>query len=327
MSLRVVLASLAAAGWLAVAGGAAFGEDAPPSPRLLAVNQDESTISIIDTARNSVAAAVKVARSPAVLALSRDQRFAYVTHPDAAKVSVIDVVTAKVRSVFAVPGEPFGIAADPSGRLFVGDWSGNAVRVIDSGDGKVLKEIEVGKAPAWIVAAADGRRVFVADRESDFVSVIDAQALAVEKTLPVGRAPFALQLSPDGKRLYVVNAQGGDLTIYDAGTLELISTVKVGAMPYGVAATADGTRVLVTNQQSGSVSVIDASNWSVAATGRVGRYPEGIAILPDDTRAYVANWFGGDVSVIDPRSGKELTRIKTGSGVRSLAIARPQPGR
>lgn len=312
--------ALVASGLL-LAGTAVYGDGGRPSPRLIAVNQDDSTISFIATATNDVISTLHVARSPAVLALSRDERFAYITHPDAGKISVVDIGKAEVRSVFSVPGEPFGIAAVSSSQLFVGDWSGNVVRVIDAGSGDVLKEIGVGKSPAWIVAAPDGGRVFVADRESDAVSVIDTHALVVTKTLSIGKAPFALQLSVDGKRLYVANAQGGDLTVFDVENLKKISTVRVGAMPYGVAATQDGRRVLVTNQQSGSVSIIGTSDWSVAATVRVGRYPEGIALLRDDTRAYVANWFGSDISVIDLQASKEISRIKAGSGVRSLVVA------
>jgi YVTN family beta-propeller protein len=98
-------------------------------------------------------------------------------------------------------------------------------------------------------------------------------------------------------------------------------------MPYGVAASIDGNRLFVANQSSGSVAVLDSHDMRVIANEKVGRFPEGIVIEPHGAKAYVANWFSGDVSVLDVASGREVKRIPTGGGSRTLAIATPGSAR
>jgi YVTN family beta-propeller protein len=41
---------------------------------------------------------------------------------------------------------------------------------------------------------------------------------------------------------------------------------------------------------------------------------------PDGRKAYVVNWSSGDVSVLDGENGRELKRIKVGSGARGVAV-------
>ena len=58
----------------------------------------------------------------------------------------------------------------------------------------------------------------------------------------------------------------------------------------------------------------------VLRQAKVGRFPEGIVVEPRGGKAYVANWFSGDVSVLDVASGRELKRLSTGGGARTLAV-------
>jgi len=292
--------------------------------RIYVLSQAGAALSAIEDGAEMVAFSIPLDKAPAALALAPDGTRAYVTHPDLGKVSVVDLDGRRVLRSFAIAGSPFGIAVTADGRLFVADWNGAHVSVIDAGDGKPVKTIEVERAPAHVLLTPDEKLLFVANRESDSVSAVRTADLAVAATIPVGRAPFALALSPDATRLYVGNVQSANVSVIDTARLETVETLQSGAMPYGAAVTPDGSRTLITNQQASTVSVLERSVGQPTAI-RVGAYPEGIAVTADGKRAYVANWFSDDISVLDLATSSETRRIKCPGGPRGIAILHPIP--
>lgn len=286
--------------------------------RLLVVSQQGATLSEIDPERGEVVATVALDAAPAGLAVQTATRRAFVTHPDLGQISVVDIDQRRVERKLTVPGAPFGIAVTTKGLVFVADWNGNHVSVLDQNGAGDRRSVEVGRAPALLTLSHDEAALFVANRESDSVSVVHTSDLKVVATIAVGRAPFASALSPDGQRLYVGNVQGASVSVIDTARLIGLEALASGAMPYGAAVTPDGTHVLVTNQHSGTVSMLGGTR--PPKTIRVGGFPEGIAVGRGGTRAYVANWFSDDVSVLDLAAASEVRRIKCPSGPRSIAV-------
>ncbi|WBT37186.1 YVTN family beta-propeller repeat protein [Hyphomicrobium sp. DMF-1] len=303
--------------WLAFASASLGAE------KLYVLSQTGAKLTEIDLATHQLGASVALEKAPAALTFSRDSKLAYVTHPDLGKISVVSLGGQKVLRTISVPGSPFGIAVAGNGRIYVADWNGADVAVLEPSDNGATQPriLKVGRAPAHVLLTPDETTLFVANRESDSVSVIRASDLEVVATIAVGRAPFAMALSPDAKRLYVGNVQGGSVSVIDTAALAVVETIKSGAMPYGAAVTPDGARVLVTNQQSSTVAVLEAGGAPRPGV-RVGGYPEGVAIDASGHFAYVANWFSDDVSVLDLASLKEIRRIKCPGGPRSVVIAR-----
>jgi YVTN family beta-propeller protein len=292
--------------------------------RVYVLSQAGAALSAIADDGDKIAFSIALDKAPAALALAPGAGIAYVTHPDLGRVSVVDLAERRVLRSFAVAGSPFGIAAAKDGRLFVADWNGAHVSVLDARDGGLAKTIAVGRAPAHVLLTADETLLFVANRESDSVSAVRTADLSIAATIPVGKAPFPLALSPDGGNLYVGNVQAGTVSIIDTARLEVMETLPSGAMPYGAAVTPDGARALITNQQANTVSVLERGGALPSAI-KVGGYPEGIAVSPDGARAYVANWFSDDVSVIDLARLSELHRIKCPGGPRGIVISQSLP--
>jgi YVTN family beta-propeller protein len=312
LALAAVLASLAG------------GDGADAGERIYVVSQAGAALSEIEDGADKPSFSIPLDPAPAALALAPRAAFAYVTHPDLGKVSVVDLHARTVVRSVAVEGSPFGIAATGDGRLFIGDWNGSHVSMIAPDGKESTKKLEVGRAPAHLLLTPDETLLFVANRESDNVSVIRTDRFSVIATIPVGRAPFAMALSPDAVRLYVGNVQGGSVSVIDTAKLAVVETVSSGSMPYGAAVTPDGSRVLITNQQADRVSLIERGVAQPVAI-KVGGYPEGVGVNADGTRAYVANWFSDDVSVLDLGSLSEIRRIKCPGGPRGIAISRRSP--
>jgi YVTN family beta-propeller protein len=82
----------------------------PDGATALVVSTGDATLSAIDVRTRERAAVVRLAPGPKVIALSRDGRRAYVTHPEIGALTLIDVATMTVLRHLAVPNAPDGVA-------------------------------------------------------------------------------------------------------------------------------------------------------------------------------------------------------------------------
>lgn len=112
-----------------------------------------------------------------------------------------------------VAGVPWGLARVDNNAG--GSTREGSVTVINTSDGKILKEIVVGLHPNDIIAGKDGKFIYVANSNSDNVSVINTASDEVTETISLrlgqqanpffGDSPNALCLSADNKTLWVAN--------------------------------------------------------------------------------------------------------------------------
>jgi YVTN family beta-propeller protein len=282
----------------------------PDGSRLYVANQSDGTVSVIDTATNTVVGEpIPVVVAPYAVAVSPDGSRVYVTSlyvGPGGTVSVIDTATnTTLGDPIDVGGSyHFGVAVSPDGsRVYVTNGVDNTVSVIDTATNTVVGDpIPVGSSPVAVAVSPDGSRVYVANQFDNTVSVIDtATNTVVGDPIPVGLEPSGVAVSPDGSRVYVANQTGNTVSVIDTATNTVVGDpIPVGDLPHAVAVSSDGSRVYVTNFFGATVSVIDtATNTVVGDPIPVGTHPLGVAVSPDGSRLYVANQSDGTVSVID----------------------------
>jgi len=106
--------ALAAAGVLAVfglsAGMPSSLSAAAAGSRAYVTNNTDNTVSVIDTATNTVTATIAVGSLPYGVAVSPDGSHAYVTNYGGGTVSVIDTATNAVTATIPVGSDPIGVA-------------------------------------------------------------------------------------------------------------------------------------------------------------------------------------------------------------------------
>ncbi len=171
------------------------------------------------------------------------------------RINAIRVEDGVTRSA-TLGGRPYDVVVGPGGnQLFVSDWSGRQVLVIDPKELRVVKKIGVGEHPNQMALHKDGR-LFVACASSNSVSVIDTKRGIVTETIstslfpraPAGSTPDALAISPDGEWLYVANADNNCIAcieIEDAKKSLVRGFIPTGWYPTSVAVTTDGKNILV----------------------------------------------------------------------------------
>ena len=269
-------------------------------------NQGDDSVSVIDTATNTVTTTITVGDGPLWVAISPDGATAYVTHPGGLPddpsghtVSVIDTATNTVTTTVPVGDHPIAVAVSADGtRAYVSLMGEDTVSVIDTASNTVVDSITVGDSPGGLAISPDGATLYVANGNGHTVSVIDTATNAVTATITVGDFLAGVAVSPDGGTVYVTNTSDGAVSVIDTAIPAVIDTIVVGGNPSIVAVSPDGATVYVTNSADDTLSVIKTATNTVIATVTVGDAPRGLVVSPDGTRAYLSNMGDDTVSVI-----------------------------
>ena len=115
----------------------------PDGARAYVVNESSGTVSVIDTATNTVTTHIPVPDYPLRAALSPDGAWLYVVSYPNDRVSVIDIATNAVIADITVSDDPREVTIHPDGtRLYV--VCANAVKVIDTATTTITATIGVG---------------------------------------------------------------------------------------------------------------------------------------------------------------------------------------
>ena len=289
----------------------------------------QGTVSVINTATDTVVATVPVGSEPNGVAITPNGEFAYVANSTGNDVSVINTYTDTVVATVPVASGAWDVAISPNGAFaYVTNYSstGGVVSVINTSTNTVVATVPltspVGSytSPIGVAITPDGAYAYVTDNANDYVSVIDAATNAVVATVPLGD-PLAnlwgVAITPDGAFAYA--ADGDSVSVINTSTNTVVATVADPSSRY-VAITPDGAFAYVTNQGSNNVAVISTSTNTVVATVPVGTSPFGVAITPDGALVYVTNYDDDSVSVINTSTNTVVATVGVGSGPSEVAL-------
>ncbi len=287
-------------------------------PFAYVTNFMSDTVSVIDTATQTVVATIPVGSRPIGVAVSPDGSWVYVANYAGGTVSVIDTAAnAVIATVSLASSFPIGIAISPDGsRVYVTHETTGAVSVINTATNAVIATISVGIPGDDLTGIAvnpSGTRAYVVHSQTFQVSVIDTSTNTVITTIPVGVFPVGVAVHPSGQWVYVANQGSNDVSVIDATTNTVAATVAVGSGPTGIVVNPSGSRVYVTNQGNNTVSVINAATNALVTTIPVGTAPFGVSVTPDGSRVYVVNRGSNNVSVINAATNTVIATVSVGN--------------
>jgi YVTN family beta-propeller protein len=278
-------------------------------------NQVAGTVSVIDTATNTVTATIPVGSLPQPrqafgVAVTPAGNKVYVTFLDSNIVRVIDTATNTVTTTatsLGLNGRLTGVAVTPDGsKVYVASDASNIVRVIDTATNTVTARIPIGPpcalpscgSPAFGAAVTpDGKKIYVTANGT--VVVIDTTTNAVTATITVSGINTGVAVTPDGSKVYVATTDNGTVSVIDTATNRLTATIPVGGRLFGLAVTPNREKVYVTGNLGSTVSVISTMTDTVTGTTSGFNNPQGVAVTPDGKKVYVANLGDNNVLVID----------------------------
>ncbi len=298
--------------------------------RAYVANSASDTVSVVDTATNTVITTIPVGNGPEGLAVTPDGTRVYVPNWEDGTVSVISTTSNTVVATVTVGGAPRSAAISPDGtRAWVVGFGG--VHVIDTATNTVVGTVPGVPFALDVAFSPDGTRAYLTYlAEDEVLAVVDTTTLAVVAQPPIGHNSVEVEVSPDGSRVYVLG-QNFDVRMFDTATNTQVGQVLLPRV-MDLVASPDGARLYVV--QGGSqptLLVLDAATLAVLTrvpldAAPLNFVPWGVAVSPTGDRVYVTGPAGptGVVVVVDTATNT-VTTVTVGSRPLNVAVTSATP--
>jgi YVTN family beta-propeller protein len=311
---------------------------APVKPMLVATNQGDRDLSIIDpVATKQVATVPEGGITGHEVATSPDGRTAYVPiygnsgvgkpGTDGHEMVVIDIpsrtVTGKVDFGHAVrPHCPVYDRA--SGLLYVTTELDQTVTIIDPKTLKIVGTVPTGaKESHMLVISRDGHWGYTSNVGAGSVSVLDLKGRKTVAVIPISSESQRIAISNDDKMVFTSDQTKPQMAVIDTATNKIKTWVQLPGVGYGTSPTPDGKLLLVVIPKSNQLAAVDLATLQVVHTVTVAEDPVKVLASPDGKVAYVSCSKSKQIAVVDLAQWKVNTLIDAGAGVDGLAWAAP----
>ncbi len=195
---------------------------------------DQSGVTVIDTVKLTVAAKLTTGAGHHEIALTPDDRFAFVTNQQSDTVSVIDVQQLRKLKDLNTGRTPVSIAfSAQSQSLYIPCETDGKITIIDTARQAVLKHLETDPGITAIRFAPGGRYGFVAHPSANVVSIFDAATNQRLQTVKVGKAPDQIAFTKNFA--YVRSAGSDEMTQIELASLTKPEGANVTKFPSGQA--------------------------------------------------------------------------------------------
>lgn len=201
--------------------------------RIVAVAEKSRSVVVIDPRSGRIRSIATGQAGSHMLALSPDQRRAYVANMGAPTVSVIDLRRGAKITDITVGGNPEGIAITRDGRqLWVGDDSAPRLRVVDLATLKTIDTLPTDPVAVRVAISPDGKTAVTSNIAAGTLSVFDVASRKPLRTVAVSGARDAMQVtivfSASGRRLYVAETGRNQIAEVDTASWQVLRRISTG---------------------------------------------------------------------------------------------------
>ncbi|WP_055493617.1 beta-propeller fold lactonase family protein [Streptomyces sp. TP-A0356] len=300
--------------------------------RVYVPNTISNTVSVIDPKTYEVIETIPVGHQPQHVVPSWDLKTLWVNNDLGNTLTPIDPRTGKAGKPVDVH-DPYNLYFTPNGKYAIVMASKDRQLVFrDAHSMKVAKAVPVrcyGVNHADF--SLDGRYFIVSCEFSGELLKVDTEKMEVigQQRLPVhGAMPQDVKVSPDGKRFYIADMVANGVWILDGDTFGKPDFLPTGKGAHGLYVSRDSREMYVSNRGEGTISVFDFKQDRLTKKWRLpnGGSPDMGGVSADGNVLWLSGRYNSEVYAIDTRTGKQLARIRVGSGPHGLAVY-PQPGR
>ncbi len=224
--------------------------------------------------------------------------------------------------------QPYGVAVDSAGRLYVADRSARGMHIFDAQHGRYEFRDRTGRtkfvSPVGVAVDAGGGS-YLTDSELRMVFHLDAAGREVWRIASGPQRPTGVALDRLRGLLYVIDTQGHQVFVYDTtGTLRR----KFGTRGSGPGEFNFPTNVVVT--PTGVVYITDSMNFRVQAFAPNGKFAfefgkHGDAVGDFERAKGIAVDSNGHLYVVDGLH--DVVNMYDGSGRLLLSFGRAGHGR
>jgi DNA-binding beta-propeller fold protein YncE len=202
----------------------------------------------VDVKQKKVMGSVKVGvPHPHSLAVVPSVSKAYTANKDVQHISVVDLKEMKLLKDIPAPTGTDGIIATPDGKyVFVGNFKGTQLLVVDPRKDEVVERIPFDLPPSTFALSPDGSKLYITFHDlgtrdgkqvldqPGFVQELDVATLKLGAKIEVGHFPLNMTVTPDGKTGVVDTTADGALAVIDLAQMRVIRRIKTDEWPHGV---------------------------------------------------------------------------------------------
>ena len=179
---------------------------------------------------------------------------------------------------YAVAALTQGAQADK--KIYAACERDGLIAVIDTASRTMIRAVKTGLQPDALLLDKAQNRLFAANGGSDTISIIDTRTDRVTRTILLrpddvrglpGATPTGLALAPDEKKLYVTLADMNAVAVIGLPEGRLLGYLPVGWYPTAAVVAPDGKTLFVTSAKG-----VQAQNPNGKAVGANGQYIENI---------------------------------------------------
>jgi YVTN family beta-propeller protein len=211
-----------------------YGAVVSPDGSELYVASAAGTVSVIDTASNTVVDTIGGLGNSYFLDVTPDGSQLLVADYSGGNVFVIDTATRAIVDTYATGNGPFVVNITPDGtKAYATSGSGNVAVAIDLGTGTMTPIAGTG-ANGDVAFLPDGSRAYFTNWNTGGVLVVDTATDTVVQTIPTVANVIGASTTPDGTRVYVTNRNTGEVYVIDTATNTVVDTLAVGGQPYAI---------------------------------------------------------------------------------------------
>jgi len=294
----------------------------PSGDRLYVANLGSDSISVVDTASDTVLGTTPVGDAPYRVVITPDGSRLYACEYFGGTIRCLDAETMALIDVIPFAGNPLGLAISPDGsRLWCTNETAGSVRSWSIPGHVVQSTVSGLGSPREVIVTPDGVHVFVSDFYGERIWKIPVATLVATPAAIAG-TPQSMAIAPDGDHL-LVGTFGWDrspdtIPVLRISDLAMVAELRIGAGLEEMVFV-PGTNVLLTTYWGhshlpappdpeigaglGSVEVLRVpDDFAIAGNPaappllevsetlipRLGDYIFGLAVLPDGSKAYAS---------------------------------------
>jgi YVTN family beta-propeller protein len=222
--------------------------------RALVTAEGSQALLIVDIWSEAVEAIPTEQLVSHMVAVTPDQRRAFVANIESSTMTAIDLRQKKVVLHVPTGKGAEGIDVTPNGdHVWVTNREADTVSVLDTATLEVVASIACPGFPIRVKITPDGTRALVSNARSNDVAVFDARTFMELRRVKTGLESGTVQ---------------GRLLGFDGG------------VPIGICIAPDGKRAWVAHANADAIAVLDLTSWKPVGTLQAGREPDGIAYSP-----------------------------------------------
>jgi YVTN family beta-propeller protein len=173
---------------------------------------DDNKVLQLDATTLNILKTFYTGKGPDGIGISENDSKLFVTNTEDGSISVIDIATGK-QSILKTGGKPELIHSN-KGRslLYISNFFGNKIHIIDTKNGEIVKEIKNIKTPEEAVLSEEENLLYVVSFDLSKVYVYDAVTLEKKSiSYKTGNKPIGVM--PVGNKLYVSNYGDNSISI------------------------------------------------------------------------------------------------------------------